>query len=143
MPRFHHCDHTNSLPLHDSLLSKQPPHPLQHTILLRIVRVVLTWDLEQGGKRCGVALHTVSYLLSDVLVDEQNRNILALGSELVECSLDDRVFGFRVHDEEVLLAVRGLRDVLERSIRTCWAPKSAGRESYAYACEEHACDGVL
>jgi hypothetical protein len=79
--------------------------------------VVLTRDLEQGRKRRGVALHTMSYLLGDVLVDEQNRNILALSGELVESGFDGCVFGFRVHDQEVLLAVGGLGDVLYIQIR--------------------------
>jgi hypothetical protein len=105
--------------------------------------VVLTRDLEQGRKRRSVALHTMSYLLGDVLVDEQNRNILALGGELVECGFDGCVFGLRVHDEEVLLAVRGLGDVLYMTIRLMRKGNRSCRESYAYACEEHACDGVL
>jgi hypothetical protein len=61
----------------------------------------------------------MSYLLSDVLVDEQNSDIFALAGELVECGLDGRVLGLGVDDEEVLLAVRRLCNVLRESIRSC------------------------
>jgi hypothetical protein len=54
----------------------------------------------------------MSYLLGNVLVDEENGDILALGREAVECCFDGRILGLCVDDEEVLLAIRGLRDVL-------------------------------
>lgn len=57
----------------------------------------------------------MSYLLGNVLVDKQNRNILAVLGELVECGFDGCRLGLGVDDEEVLLAVWGLRDVLVES----------------------------
>jgi len=47
-----------------------------------------------------------------VLVDEQNRDILALGGEAVECSFNSRGLGLCVYNEEVLLAVRRLGNML-------------------------------
>jgi hypothetical protein len=47
-----------------------------------------------------------------VLVDQEDSNVLALGSELVEGGLDGRVLGLGVDDEEVLLAVWRLCNVL-------------------------------
>jgi hypothetical protein len=47
-----------------------------------------------------------------MLVDEQNRNILALGREALERGFDLRCFGSGVHDEEVLLRVGGRGYVL-------------------------------
>jgi hypothetical protein len=78
------------------LLPKQPPHPLQHAILLRVVRMVLARYLEQARKRSRVALDAVAYLVGDVLVDEQDGNVFALRSEAVEGGLDRRVGGFGV-----------------------------------------------
>ena len=69
-------------------------------------------DLEQRRESGCVRLDAMSYLVRNVLVDQQNRNVLALLRELVEGSLDGRVLGLRVDDEEVLLAVWRLRDVL-------------------------------
>lgn len=48
-----------------------------------------------------------------VLVDQENRDILALSGEAVECCLNGAVFCLCVHNEEVLLRVRGLCHVLE------------------------------
>lgn len=47
-----------------------------------------------------------------MLVDQHNRNILSLPSELVEGFLDSRLLGFGVDDEVVLLRVWGFGDVL-------------------------------
>lgn len=49
------------------LLPKQPPHALQHAILLRVIRVILRWDLQQRREGSGVGLDTVSYPLGDLL----------------------------------------------------------------------------
>jgi hypothetical protein len=59
----------------------------------------------------------MSYLLSNVLVDKQNSDILALLRKLVKRRLDGRVLRLCVDDEEVLLAVWRLRDVLDESVR--------------------------
>jgi hypothetical protein len=56
----------------------------------------------------------MSYLLGNVLVDQQDGDILALRGEVVECRFDGRGLGLGVDDEKVLLAVRWLRDVLCR-----------------------------
>lgn len=53
-------------PIFTHLLSKEPAHPLQHTILLRVVRVVLGRDLKQRGESGRVRLDAVSYLLGDL-----------------------------------------------------------------------------
>lgn len=74
--------------------------------------MVLRRDLEQRRESGRVRLDAMSYLVRNVLVDQQNCNVLALLRELVEGSLDGRVLGLCVDDEEVLLAVRRLRDVL-------------------------------
>lgn len=52
--------------------------------------------------------HVVWYhiVCTYVLVDQDNSNILPLPSELVECLLDGRLFGFGVDDQVVLLRVR-------------------------------------
>jgi len=51
-----------------------------------------------------------------VLVDEQNRDILALAGEAIECSFDGRGLGLCVYNEEVLLAVRWLSNMLRHSL---------------------------
>jgi hypothetical protein len=125
------------------LLSKQPPHPLQHTVLLWVVRVVFGRNLEERWESGCVCLDAVSYLLRNVLVDEQDGDVLALLGELVESGFDGRVFRLCVDDEEVLLAVRRLRHVLQLllgrvlEVLRCW------RETHAYAGKKHACYSVL
>ena len=82
--------------------------------------MVLTRDLQQGRKRLVIRVHLAADLVRNVLVDEHNRDILAFSRERFERGLDRVFFGFRVHDQVVLLAV--------------------GRVGYvAYACEEDAC----
>lgn len=54
----------------------------------------------------------MSYPLRDVLVDQEDSNVLAVVGEVVEGSLDGRVLGLGVDDEEVLLAIWRLCDVL-------------------------------
>lgn len=49
-----------------SLLPKQPPHPLQHAVLLGVVWVVFRGYLEQGGERCRVALNAMPYPFGDL-----------------------------------------------------------------------------
>lgn len=98
------------------LLAKQPPHPLQNTVLLRVVRVVLGGYLEQRGESSRVCLDTVSYPLCNVLVDKQDSDILALGSEVIECRFDSSILRLCVDDEEVLLVVRRLGYVLDSQI---------------------------
>jgi hypothetical protein len=121
-----------------SLLAKQPPDALQHTVLLGIVGVVLGGDLEQRGESGRVCLDAVSYPLGDLghvrlqarererertvwgdvcqathmLVDEQDGNVLALRGEAVEGGLDGSVVRLCVDDEEVLLRVGRRRYVL-------------------------------
>lgn len=48
-----------------------------------------------------------------MLVDKQDRNVLALLGEAVECGLDGAVLRLCVNDEEVLLCVGGLCHVLQ------------------------------
>lgn len=47
-----------------------------------------------------------------VLVDQHDRNVLPLPSELVESLLDSGLLGLRIDNEVVLLGVRSLGDVL-------------------------------
>jgi hypothetical protein len=47
-----------------------------------------------------------------VLVDQYNRNILPLPGELVECFLDSGLLSFGVDDKVVLLRVRSFGDML-------------------------------
>jgi len=49
-----------------SLFSKQLPHPLHHTILLRIIRVVFTRYLQHGRKRLRITIYSASYLVCDL-----------------------------------------------------------------------------
>lgn len=57
--------------------------------------------------RCDCCLSTY------VLVDKQNRNVFPLACEAVKRRLDSAVFRLCIHDQEVLLRVRGLRHVLQ------------------------------
>lgn len=88
--------------------------------------MVLGRNLEQAGESLVVLVDSGSDALGDlgvvsagladtlwyhivctyVLVDQDNSNILPLPSELVECLLDGRLFGFGVDDQVVLLRVR-------------------------------------
>jgi hypothetical protein len=81
--------------------------------------MVLGRYLQQRGKGSRVRLDAMSYLLGNVLVDEQNGDILALLGELVKSRFDGRVLSLCVDDEEVFLAVWRLRDVLETSVKWC------------------------
>lgn len=47
-----------------------------------------------------------------VLVDQYNRNVLPLPGELVECFFDSGLLSFGVDDEVVLLRVRSFGDML-------------------------------
>lgn len=51
-----------------------------------------------------------------MLVDQQNPNILPLCRKLVKRSLNIRSLSLSIHDEEVLLRVRGGCDMLQLSI---------------------------
>ena len=48
-----------------------------------------------------------------MLVNQHNRDIFALSREALEGTFDGGGFGFRVHDEVVLLAVGGVGDVAD------------------------------
>lgn len=100
--------------------------------------MILGRYLQQRRESSRVRLDAVSYLLGDVLVDKQNGNVLALLGELVEGSLDSRVFGLGIDDEEVLLAVWRLGDVLRQKLDMGCKRLEVLGKSYAYACEEHA-----
>jgi hypothetical protein len=47
-----------------------------------------------------------------MLINQQNRDILPLRREAIECRFNLRGFGFGVHDQEVLLRVGGWGYVL-------------------------------
>ena len=48
------------------LLAKQPPHALEHTIFLRIVRMVFAGDLEDCGEWIGECVDAVSDSFCDL-----------------------------------------------------------------------------
>lgn len=85
-----------------TLFSKQASNPPQHTVFLRIVRVVFAWDLQDSWEGSGVGINSVTYSVGDlcgiekldamfsrgesspkegggtcVLVDQDNPNVLA------------------------------------------------------------------
>ena len=78
-----------------------------------------------------------------VLVDEQNRDILALAGEAVECSFNGRGLCLCVYNEEVLLAVRRLSYMLRYSSDSHLRRVSQWVITYAYACKQHARASVL
>lgn len=120
------------------LLPKHSPHPFKYTILLRIVWVVFTRNLQHSRKRVrkgidtcpdsfgNLALsHRVSIIKSQhldssvmgkgathMLVDQDDSNILPLLGEAVECPLDRWRFGLGVDHQEVPLTVCTVRHVL-------------------------------
>jgi hypothetical protein len=55
---------------HDTapLFPEQPPHPTEHAILLRIVRVVFAWNLKDGRKRLGEAIDAVADPFRDLVI---------------------------------------------------------------------------
>ncbi len=53
--------------------------------------------------------------MTDMLVDQQNANVLALAGKVVKGVLEDGVIRLGVDDEEVALRVGGGRDVLRLS----------------------------
>lgn len=66
---------------------------------------------------CSFPLHTYAPHCSEVpstyvLVDQNNGDVLPLLGELIESLLDSCVLGLAVHDQVVLLRVRGLGDML-------------------------------
>jgi hypothetical protein len=48
------------------LLPEQPPNPLQHTVLLRIIWMVFRRYLEEAGESGRVGFYAVSYALCDL-----------------------------------------------------------------------------
>lgn len=50
-----------------SLLSKQTSHPLQHAILIGIVRVVFAGDLEDRGERIAEGIDAIANTLCDLV----------------------------------------------------------------------------
>lgn len=62
-----------------SLDSQQPLHPRQHGVLVRIVGLVLGRDLQYRGYGLVVPLDEVPDLVCNVLGDDDDRNVLALG----------------------------------------------------------------
>lgn len=94
------------------LLSKQPAHPLQNTILFGIIWVIFRRNFEQGWKGRSVRFDAVSYLLGDMLIDEENSNVLALSREAIERRLDGRIISLVVYNEEIFLRIRRLRNML-------------------------------
>ena len=93
------------------LLSKHPSHTLKHAVLVRIIRVVFTWDLQHGRKRVCEGIDTRPNSFGDLalspiisipiheqprnkrskthmLVDKDDCNILSLLGEVLEGLLD-------------------------------------------------------
>lgn len=63
---------------------------LEDAILCRVVWVILGRDLEERREGLRIPVDDGTDLLGDVLVDEQDRNVLALAGEVVECLFDIR-----------------------------------------------------
>ena len=61
---------------------------------------------------CRIAHLNRKVIVTYVLVDQYNRNVLPLPGELVECFLDSGLLSFGVDDKVVLLRVRSFSDVL-------------------------------
>ncbi len=60
---------TSSIPIVDyRLLPKQPPHTPQHTVLLGVVGVLFTRDLEDGGEGGCVGVDTVADAFCDLFI---------------------------------------------------------------------------
>lgn len=96
------------------LLPKNLRHPLHNTVPLGIIRMVLTRNLQQAGKRLRILIHPPPNFLRDVLVDQQDGDILSFGCEIVESGFDGGRVGFGVGDQEVALGVGGVCYVLCR-----------------------------
>lgn len=114
------------------LLPKQLPHPLHHTVLLWVVRVVFTRYLQHRRECLCKAVDLMPYLVRNLpfqsatllshsrcevlrtymLVYEHNGDILPLLRERIECAFDGGSLGFLVDDEVVLLRVGWVGDVL-------------------------------
>jgi len=60
-----------SITVYDTIcsLSENTTHPSQNAILLRIIWMVFARDFEDGRKGSGVGVDSVSYPVSDMLVD--------------------------------------------------------------------------
>src|SRR6266536_335452 len=58
------------------LLPKQPPHPPQHTIFLRIVRMILTRDLEYRREVLRVCVNRIPYPLCDLPTMDVSKSCL-------------------------------------------------------------------
>lgn len=114
-----------------NLLSKQPPHALEHTIFVWVVWVVFRRYLEKGGEGSGVGLNSMPYSLRNMLIYEEDRNVLSLVCESLECGFDIRVLRLCIHDEEVLLRIWGLRnmaDACKQHARYCVLISNDGEE---------------
>ena len=125
------------------LLSKEPPYPSQHAVLLGVVGVVFAGDFEDGGESSRVGIDSVSDLvgnlgglrsvyvrlvgapwatpgdsapLTDMLVDQEDADVLALLGEGIKGGLDGRRLCLAVNDEEVLLRVGRVGDMLHVAV---------------------------
>lgn len=65
------------------LLSKEPPDPLQHAVLLGVVRVVLGGNLEQGRESGGVCIDPVAYPFGNLAKSASSRNASTPGGDVV------------------------------------------------------------
>ena len=65
-----------------SLSTEEHIHSLHNVILLRVVRVLFAGDLQNGRDGLIVILQHVSNIISNVLCDQNNTNIVPLGKFL-------------------------------------------------------------
>jgi len=85
---------------------------LQYTVLggvcgksrPRTVWVVLAGNLQQGRESLVVFVHEGADLISDMLVDQHNSNVLALPGKASKCVLDISGCRLIVDDKKVLIA---------------------------------------
>ena len=74
-------------------------------------------NLEYGREGCRVGVDSVSDLVCNVLVDQNDADVLALCSKRVKGGLDCGCICLVVDNQEVLLGVWGVGDVLKVSRR--------------------------
>lgn len=90
------------------LFTKQSPDSSQHAVLLRVVWMVLRWNLEKRRECGGIGIDSLPYLIGDlfeavsvwhnarvvlsgstyVLIYEENSDVLPLLGVRVKCLLD-------------------------------------------------------
>ena len=123
------------------LLPKQPPHSLEHTILLRIIRMLLTGYLQYSRESIRIRIHPMSDPFRNLkihkhrhsvlrhgknqevlvgrtymLIDQQNSNVFPIMRIPIKRLLDLGGLGLGIDDEEILLGIRRGGHMLYREL---------------------------